>query len=52
MRILQVDNLKSLMQIMREIHVDPYGIKIMRLKGIEYLIKLQLTRNVCIIKDS
>ncbi|MFH1442380.1 MAG: dihydropteroate synthase [Candidatus Omnitrophota bacterium] len=46
MRILQVDNLNRLTQIMRDIHVDPYGIKIMRLKGIMHLIKLNSIPNI------
>lgn len=46
MRILQVNNLEELERVMHEIKVDPYGIKIMRLKGLLYLIKIDSISNV------
>ena len=40
MRILQISNPKDLKQIMQEIKVDNYGIKIMLPKAISYLVKI------------
>jgi len=40
MRLLQVDNAKELDRILRRIKVDPYGIRIMLPKAINYLIKV------------
>jgi len=38
--ILEISSQKTLKQIMREIKVDPYGIKIMAPKGINYAIRI------------
>lgn len=40
MRIIQVSNCRDLTKIMREINVEPYGIKIMLPKGISHLARI------------
>lgn len=47
MRIVQVDNTKDLGRLMKEIGVDPYGIKIMAPKATTHLIKLKKLSCVC-----
>jgi len=46
MRILQIHHPEDLRQIMQEIKVDPYGIKIMLPKGITHLIRLDSITNI------
>ncbi len=46
MRILKISNPKDLKQIMQNIRVDPYGIKIMLPKGITHLIRLSSISNI------
>jgi len=46
MRILQIHHPEDLRQIMQEIKVDPYGIKIMLPKGITHLIRLDSISNI------
>ncbi|MDD2689031.1 MAG: dihydropteroate synthase [Candidatus Omnitrophica bacterium] len=45
-RILQISNQQDLKQIMRDIRVDPYGIKIMLPKADTYLIKMNSISNI------
>src|SRR3990167_5460500 len=46
MRILEIDRYKDLKEIMQEIKVDPYGIKIMLPKAFQYLVKINSLSNI------
>lgn len=46
MRILEINRYSSLQSIMREIKVDPYGIKIMVPKALTFLIKINSLSNI------
>jgi dihydropteroate synthase len=46
MRILSVEDSKKIVQVMRDIDVDPYGIKIMLPKAISYAIKVNSVSNI------
>lgn len=45
-RILQISNPGDLNQIMQELQVDPYGIKIMLPKAVNYLVRLNSLSNI------
>ncbi|MFZ2938149.1 MAG: dihydropteroate synthase [Candidatus Omnitrophota bacterium] len=46
MRILDINRYSNLQSIMREIKVDPYGIKIMAPKALTFLIKINSVSNI------
>lgn len=46
MRILEISSPRSLKEIMRDIKVDPYGIKIMAPKAMMHLIRLSAVTNI------
>jgi len=46
MRVLQLQNPKELKQVMKDINVDGYGIKIMLPKAIAHLVKLHSVSNI------
>ncbi|MDD5594793.1 MAG: dihydropteroate synthase [Candidatus Omnitrophica bacterium] len=46
MRILSIDNRKILEEVMQEIKVDPYGIKIMSQKGISFFFRINSVSNI------
>ncbi len=46
LRILSIDNRKILEEVMQEIKVDPYGIKIMSQKGISHFIRINSVSNI------
>lgn len=46
MRILKIDQPQQIKQIMKEIQVDPYGIKIMLPKATSYLIRMNSISNI------
>lgn len=46
MRILQISNPRDLTQIMQDIHVDEYGIRIMLPKAITHLVKINSISNI------
>lgn len=46
MRILHINHPRDITRIMRDIHVDPYGIKIMSQKAAAYLLKLNSISNI------
>jgi dihydropteroate synthase len=46
MRILQVNRIKEIKQIMQDIRVDPYGIRIMLPKAVHYLVKMDSVSNI------
>ncbi|MFA5411227.1 MAG: dihydropteroate synthase [Candidatus Omnitrophota bacterium] len=46
MRVLEIESLKDAQQIMREIKVDPYGIKIMAPKAIKYAVRINSLSNI------
>jgi dihydropteroate synthase len=46
MRILQIQHPEELKRIMQDIKVDPYGIKIMMPKAVNYLIKINFISNI------
>ena len=46
MRVLEIPSLKDLSQIMQEIKVDPYGIKIMVPKAISHLVRINSVSNI------
>lgn len=47
MQILQYRTSGDLIRLMRQIKVDPYGIKIMYPKGLEYCLRLNRVSNIC-----
>ncbi len=47
MRVLQYKDSADLIRFMREAKVDPYGIKIMYPKGMEYCLRLERISNIC-----
>jgi len=47
MRILQYRTSQDLIRFMRQVKVDPYGIKIMYPKGMEYCVRLDRVSNIC-----
>lgn len=48
MRILQINDQQEIINIMKDIKVDPYGIKIMLPKAINYLIRVDKLSNICV----
>ncbi|MCM8795329.1 MAG: dihydropteroate synthase [Candidatus Omnitrophica bacterium] len=46
MRILEISSRKELEELMQEIKVDPYGIKIMAPKAISYLLRINSLSNI------
>jgi dihydropteroate synthase len=46
MRVLETNNPKDIQKIMQEIKVDPYGIKIMAPKGINYAVRVNSISNI------